>query len=292
MPLLPPWADTDEINIWAPDVSEHNGTYYMYFAGQQANQTYTFCIGVATSSSPLGPFNADFPPITCGEVDLSNSIDSKVIDEPESGAIWLLWGSGLVIHVQQMAPSRVAPMPGTASAVAWAPDPLLPYELIMEGAWVQPMPPGVPGGGYLLTTSGWNCCGSLAAYALFAARAPTVVGPWTGIGTFYPNRSSNVVLALNDNVTPTSGFTAPGHNSLILDDAGALWCVYHAMQGPPPGINGSRVLMLDRVYLDANGWPYFQGGQPSTTPQAAPTINVTLLAPGSIRAAPATAAAR
>jgi len=46
-----PWA---EKQMWAPDAAEKDGTYYLYFPAK--DKEGIFRIGVATSSSPTGPF--------------------------------------------------------------------------------------------------------------------------------------------------------------------------------------------------------------------------------------------
>ncbi|HYV54702.1 MAG TPA: family 43 glycosylhydrolase, partial [Chitinophagaceae bacterium] len=46
-----PWADQQ---MWAPDAAEKNGRYYLYFPAK--DHQGIFRIGVATSSSPAGPF--------------------------------------------------------------------------------------------------------------------------------------------------------------------------------------------------------------------------------------------
>jgi beta-xylosidase len=53
-----PWAKRQ---MWAPDAAERNGTYYLYFPAKDAADV--FRIGVATSTSPTGPFTADPKPI-------------------------------------------------------------------------------------------------------------------------------------------------------------------------------------------------------------------------------------
>jgi arabinan endo-1,5-alpha-L-arabinosidase len=275
---LPPWASTTAVDTWAPDVQEHGGTFYMYFAAQAASPAGSFCVAVATSPSPLGPFNTTFQPIVCGGAGDSSNIDPKSFDDAATNATWLFWGSGAAIHIQQLAQDRLGFAPGSVSAAVWAADSLLPYQSLVEGAWVLTLPRGVqPGnaGSYLLITSGNNCCGTDAHYALFAARGLTVAGPYAGIGSApgYGSRNgSNVILA---EASASGAFSAPGHNSAVFDDAGTLWAFYHAYQGPPPGVGGARVLMMDAVVWDANGWPGFAGGAPSQVPQPAPVVNAT-----------------
>jgi len=53
-----PWAGRQ---LWAPDAAYKNGTYYLYFPVKDKKDV--FRIGVATSSSPVGPFKAQPQPI-------------------------------------------------------------------------------------------------------------------------------------------------------------------------------------------------------------------------------------
>lgn len=79
-----PWASRQ---LWAPDAATRNGIYYLYFPAR--DQDGIFRIGVATSTTPEGPFTADPEPIPG-----SYSIDpcSFVDDDGQAylyfGGIW------------------------------------------------------------------------------------------------------------------------------------------------------------------------------------------------------------
>lgn len=75
-----PWADRQ---LWAPDATEKDGTYYLYFPAKDHDGI--FRIGVATSSSPTGPFTAQPHPIRG-----SFSIDPAVFND--SGHYFLYFG--------------------------------------------------------------------------------------------------------------------------------------------------------------------------------------------------------
>lgn len=85
-----PWASQQ---MWAPDVAYKNGTYYLYFPARDKakdkNGLGTFRIGVATGTSPMGPFTADPQPIAG-----SYSIDPAVFTDADGqsymyfGGIW------------------------------------------------------------------------------------------------------------------------------------------------------------------------------------------------------------
>jgi beta-xylosidase len=83
-----PWATQQ---MWAPDAAFKNGTYYLYFPAK--DKQGLFRIGVATSSSPAGPFVAEKEPIAG-----SFSIDPAVfIDDDGQAYIYFggLWGGQL-----------------------------------------------------------------------------------------------------------------------------------------------------------------------------------------------------
>src|SRR3954468_13136542 len=53
MPVLPPWAQAGF--TWAPEVLQTPGGFALYFTARHAASGLQ-CVGVATSSDPLGPF--------------------------------------------------------------------------------------------------------------------------------------------------------------------------------------------------------------------------------------------
>lgn len=89
-----PWAKQQ---MWAPDAARKDGIYYLYFPARDKDNV--FRIGVATSSSPTGPFKAEPQPI-----EGSYSIDPAVFTDDDGssymyfGGIWggqlQRWASG------------------------------------------------------------------------------------------------------------------------------------------------------------------------------------------------------
>jgi beta-xylosidase len=83
-----PWAKKQ---MWAPDAAYRNNTYYLFFPARDHDDI--FRLGVATSTSPAGPFTAQ-PDYIPG----SFSIDPAVfIDEDDKAYIYFggLWGGQL-----------------------------------------------------------------------------------------------------------------------------------------------------------------------------------------------------
>lgn len=83
-----PWAKQQ---MWAPDAHEKNGVYYLFFPAKGYDDI--FRIGVATSTSPTGPFKAQPQPIK-----RSFSIDPAVFKD-DDGSYYMyfggLWGGQL-----------------------------------------------------------------------------------------------------------------------------------------------------------------------------------------------------
>ncbi|HPE77567.1 MAG TPA: glycoside hydrolase family 43 protein [Draconibacterium sp.] len=104
-----PWA---EKQMWAPDAAEKDGTYYLYFPAKGYDGI--FRIGVATSSSPTGPFKAQ-PEAIKG----SFSIDPAVFKDDDGryfmyfGGIWggqlQRWRSGVFNANQPESPTAFLP---------------------------------------------------------------------------------------------------------------------------------------------------------------------------------------
>ena len=92
------WAN---IEAWAPDIVERNGTYYFYFCAQGK-------IGVATGKSPLGPFKDALgtPLLSKSQKLTTNTIDPyPFIDD--DGQAYLYFGNGDRANVFKLKPDMV-----------------------------------------------------------------------------------------------------------------------------------------------------------------------------------------
>src|SRR5450432_2805142 len=84
-------------HIWAPDISLHNGRYYLYYAVSVFGKN-TSCIGLATNKT-LDPSSKDFKWVDQGKViqsvpgrDMWNAIDPNLMMD-ENKTPWLVFGS-------------------------------------------------------------------------------------------------------------------------------------------------------------------------------------------------------
>ena len=267
LPTKPAWAATSQ-RFWAPDVSRRaDGRYLLYYSAQPNDPAAALCLGVAVAEHPAGPFVDSGQPLLAGGVGFQN-IDPMRFVEAENGRQLLFWGSGFgPLRVQELAADGLSFAPGSVAAVVVPPRPAdqAAYGHLIEGSWVH-----YRAGWYYLFYSGDNCCGPDARYAVLAARARHPAGPYE---TLAQARGSEGTI-----LTENARWQAPGHNCLVTDAAGQDWLFYHAIDRRQPtfdAINDEqgysrRVLLLDRVYYDADGWPYM--GSPSAEPQLGPFL--------------------
>jgi len=270
LPAKPAWADSTQ-DFWAPHVSEHDGTFYLYYSAKPdaalADTTRGLCLAVGTARNARGPFVDSGRPLVCGPGFVN--IDPMQFDDPRTGTRLLYWGSGFgPIKVQELAADRLSFAPGSEPAplvhsVATADTSV--YQRLVEGAWVTYHAPY-----YYLFYSGDNCCGRHAHYAVMVARSRAATGPFETLAEA-TGRARSVILARRGR------WVAPGHNSVVRDARGDDWMVYHAVDSlrpratPTDEVNTRRVLLIDRVtYRD--GWPQVEGDGPSSEPRAAPAV--------------------
>lgn len=125
-----PWASRQ---MWAPDAAEKDGTYYLFFPAKDHDGI--FRIGVATSSSPAGPFTPQ-----AEAIEGSFSIDPAVFRDDDGsyymyfGGIWggqlQRWRTGSFNAEQPDSPVAFLPAddePALCAKVAKLSDDLLSF---------------------------------------------------------------------------------------------------------------------------------------------------------------------
>ena len=265
MPQKPDWAHATQ-DLWAPYVLYDGTRYLMYYSATHDachDPTRGHCLAVATSESPTGPFVDMGVPLLLGVG--FEYIDPMVFIDPASGRWLLYWGSGFhPIRVQELGEDRMSFAPGSeATNLIW-PNPVEgAFPRLVEAAWVI-----FHDDFYYLFYSGDNCCGPDAEYGVMVARSHSPTGPFE---TLEEARGVPHSLML----FKSERWLAPGHNSIVTDQAGDTWIVYHAIDVNRPRqrqedeINSRRILLIDRIQW-RDGWPFV--GTPSDEPQTAPVV--------------------
>jgi len=283
LPVKPAWASETQL-FWAPDVHQRGATFFMYFSGglnpglaekfkrennAAESKEGVFCLGVATSRRPEGPFRDSGRPLKCG-LSFVN-IDPMAFDDPRTGRKLLYWGSGFQpIRVRELSDDRLSFKPGSREVELVRADKGIPFHTLIEGAWVVER-----GGWYYLFYSGENCChGPLQEikYAAMVARSRSATGPFVTLAEAEGSADSAILRR-------GEAWIAPGHNSVFADDAGQHWIAYHAIDVSRPYLESEvkgdrsvrRVMLIDRLVW-RGGWPRVEGGRPSAGRVPAPVV--------------------
>lgn len=238
-------------SLWALDVSRVGKKYLVHYASAYwGNETRTG-LGVAEGTSPTE--FTDCGKMFCStEIGVQNSIDPCYVKD--KGKKYLIWGSFRRLYMGRLTkdgkriknPSHLTQVAGTA----------------FEGAMVYKR----KGYYYLFASVGTCCEGAKSTYHTVVGRSKKLAGPYVDRqgGRMLDNHYETIIKG-NDR------WKGPGHNSeIITDKEGDTWLLYHAYDALDP--EKGRVMLLDKLLWDEEGWPYVEGGTPSTTPQDAPVL--------------------
>ncbi|CAM3367920.1 glycoside hydrolase family 43 protein [Marinicrinis lubricantis] len=238
-----PWASKQ---LWAPDAAYKNNTYYLFFPARDLEGN--FRIGVATSSSPAGPFEPQ-----PSYIEGSFSIDPAVfIDDDDEAYMFFggLWGGQLEkwqsgtfdpdgkepAHDMPALGPRAAKLSADMLALQGAPQdisivdedgrPILAGDeerRFFEGAWVHKY-----NGWYYLSYS----TGTTHKLVYAVSRHP--MGPYTFKGTI---------------LTPVIGWTT--HHSIVqFQDR---WYLFYHDSSLSEGVNHKRCVKFTELHYNEDG---------------------------------------
>ena len=265
LPEKPDWA-LETQDFWAPSVIFDGSTYFMYYSATPDvchRHEAGHALAVATATSPEGPFIDMGMPLLLGAG--FEYIDPMAFDDPATGKHLLYWGSGFQpIKVQELAPDRLSFAPDSSPIdLIWPNGRDGPFPRLVEAAWVIRHEDF-----YYLFYSGDNCCGPDAEYGVMVARSESATGPFETLENARGVPHS-LMLFKNDR------WIAPGHNCIVVDEAGETWIVYHAVDVDKPrqrqedAINSRRIMLIDAIEWH-DGWPWV--GTPSHEPRPTPQV--------------------
>lgn len=169
LPELPGWAA--EGFTWAPAVTRTENGWVLAFSAQH-RESGRQCIGVATSTTVGGPYEAADEPLVC-DLDRGGSIDPSFVAD-DTGHRWLLYKDdgnccGLPTTL------RAVPLTADATALAGPASDLLTADLAWEDGLIEAPTMRQVGDRWLLVYSAnrWDT----ADYAVGAAWCETPSGP-------------------------------------------------------------------------------------------------------------------
>lgn len=255
---VPAWSTQYEPNgnqgIWAPDIINYNGTYYIYYAVAGLPAKNAPClIGLYTTptlDSTAPSFKLTDAGMVVNNPPNTSAIQFSTIDPgplfDAAGNLWSVWGGGYPfgttansIFVTRLANSTGLPV---TTDPGFKPPGQPGYPVAQghrEGAYVY-----YHQGSYFLFWQTGSCCsGASSTYKINVSRATSMTGPYSGDRVFYAGGS---------------GIHGPGHIG-IYDACGASRFTYHYY----PDTGGS-VLGENELTWGSDGFPV--AGAASTTP--------------------------
>ena len=250
---LASWASSGW--TWAPEVAVVPDGYAMYYTARHT-ESGRQCIGVATSSSPTGPFvDTSSKPLVC-QLDEGGSIDPSPFTDTD-GQRYLYWKNDgnccyerTYIYGQRLSSDGLS--------LVGEPKRLIVNDAIWEGILVE--------------APTMFKRQNVAKYYLFFSAASYYNDSY-GVG--YAHASSPLgnfqKWKANPVLSSRGKVAGPGHQCITLDDVGQPWMVYHAWTDGFTGYpNGQRSMRIDKLEFRADGVPVIL---PTTTPQVAPVLH-------------------
>lgn len=238
--------DVGQASLWAPEIRYIKGKYVLFYSLAIWGKEWVSTIGYAVADEPIGPFMPKGVVFSSHDVNVQNSIDEFFYEE--NGKYYMLWGSFHGIYLMELNVTDdliITPKKETMTQVAGN---------AFEGVniWKR-------GGYYYLFASVGTCCeGAKSTYSTVVGRSDRLAGP-------YVDKSGRQMLdnAYETVIAKSSTFLGVGHNSILQeDDDKNTWMLYHGYQAGKEDVG--RMVLLDRILWDDEGWPYVTARQAST----------------------------
>lgn len=239
-------------HIWAPDISLHNGTYYLYYSVSAFGKN-TSAIGLVTNKT-LNPNDKNYKWEDQGIViqsvpsrDMWNAIDPNLIFD-EIGTPWLAFGSfwsGLKM-VKMDANLKTIAKPEEWHTIARRDrdnslDDKDAGNAALEGPFIFKK------GDYYYQFLSWDyCCrGDKSTYKLVVGRSKSVTGPYIDKERKELNQGGGTLV-----IEGNKNWYGVGHNSAFTFDGKD----YTFMHGYDASDNGKPKLIVKEISW-AEGWP-------------------------------------
>ncbi len=238
--VRPEYEGSRKANYWAPEFSEHEGTYYFYYTADSFGDPERRFVRVATSSRLGGPY------LDSG----ARLVQKPSIDghphfvNPGEGYLFYCGNEGNP-HVGQLLVDRfLSPVKLENSPRKVFPDETVEWE---EG----PFAIRHLGVFYLFSSMGnWRD----GTYHVRVARSKSIFGPWERlVENGAPYRAIQTV----------EGQWGPGHNSVFRGPDGDWWICYHAWDAGKTG----RYPWAAPIRWDSRGYPMVKQVDPVGPPR-------------------------
>lgn len=243
-------------SCWAPDISYHDGKYYLYYAVSAFGKN-TSCIGLAVNKT-LDSASSEFKWVDLGKViqsvpgrDMWNAIDPNLVVD-ENNVPWLTFGS----FWEGMKMVKLSPdFASVAEPQVWLTVARRPRDFAtadssagnaaLEGPFIFKK-----GKYYYLFVSQDYCCrAEKSNYKVVVGRSEHVSGPYIDKqGTALVKDGGTLVIQGNKD------WYGAGHNAVYTFD-GVDYNIFHGYDAKD---KGRSKLIIQEMQWDQDGWPILQ----------------------------------
>ena len=263
----PTWGDSYYSGkipaIWAPDVVKIKDKWIYYYSLSAWDGPCG--IGYAIADNITGPYTDMGRLFDSGEkpgeycIGVNNSIDPQVfIDDDEK--VYMVFGSFRGLYIVQLSDDGQSCYQGVPyqneHKVLIAGRPTTWDGAQYEGSYIFKK----DGYYYYMGSTGTCCAGKGSTYNVRVARSTSIFGPYRDSDGLDIKMSSGTTT-YGDIVVYSKGSNedvkGPGHNSVLVDDAGNYWIYAHAYNSSDNFTN--RHLMMDKLEWNEKGMPYVPG---------------------------------
>lgn len=253
--ISPNWG-TSGAGFWAPDIVQIGDKLLLYYSLSVWDDPNPG-IGVASADHPEGPWTDHGKLFTSQEIGVDNSIDPCVF-VGQDDKVYMIWGSFRGCYGIELTEDGLALKNGL--------DYARENKVLVSGK-AGPWDGSTFEGSYVIYRDGWyyyfgssgTCCDGLrSTYHVRIGRSRNPLGPYVDSRDRELAGSGNV----GDTILAGSGnFVGPGHNSILIDDLGYYYIVYHVWINDN-GEGKGRYLAMSRLEWDEEGWCLVKGGAP------------------------------
>lgn len=255
------YPDKGSPQVWAPDVIKIKDKWIYYYSLSAWGAPVG--IGYATSDNPDGPYVDQGKLFFGKELGIKNCIDPCIFREGND--VYMVVGSfqgcyivelsedGFSLYEDDTIEDKFAYWKEHKTLVAG-------YDGNWDGATYEGTYLTKKGEYYYLFGSVGTCCaGKDSTYSVFVGRSKDILGPYVGKDnkpmtmSGYSSTFGELVLWAGSPSAEKSVY-GPGHNSILVDDAGNWWMYYHGYL--EKDTYKTRHFLMDRIYWDDDGYPY------------------------------------
>jgi arabinan endo-1,5-alpha-L-arabinosidase len=227
------------LNLWAPDLSFHNGRYYLYYSASSFGSRNSAIFLATSTTGAAGSWTHEGLVIETSNSNDYNAIDPNLIVDT-GGQWWLTFGSfwtGIKLIRLDNATGLRSTSDTAIRSLATRPN--------AGGAIEAPIIFRHDGRYYLFVAFDLCCRGADSTYRIMVGRSDSLAGPYLDRnGTPMTAGGGTEVLSTHGNII------GPGHPAVMSDLDGTL-LIYHYYTPSDAALLGINLLGFDSA-----GWPF------------------------------------